>query len=533
MSEEVGAERPGRGPAKKLYCSLSVLEISVYTATWICGVFYSLYTLYLAGVEQLSRGELRYGVEKLRPWWRTWRHDRMFKDQADHEWITWKISVYQIGIYVAFFPVFSWFTKRFFKDYSLIFNATYSIVVTGLLLGFLPLLYIFLLIGVMFLTYLCNSTILVWAVSISYILLLNTFPLRDMKDWLFPDYSSQMHEGYLTSVLLAWINARCVSFCLDRLWGRVEREASLTSGFFMLTAFCFYLPLGIMGPLVTSGKFKECSEQAGRPLNFQLLFDVITGSARYLLWIAVTEMSTYITFQQAFTYHPHIVSSMSLWALCGMGYAMGQFFHLKYVVMYGMSSHLARLDGMEAPGHPACIGRVHLYSDMWRYFDSGLYEFMRDYIYLPIIAFLPSSLFFKLMGSAICFSFVFVWHGTMDFVLIWSLLNFLGITLEGLARAVSVHPSYRTLEDKISQQMARRLHALLAAPLLVMSSLSNFYFFAGTQVGHIFVRRILLESWPIGMPTLLAFFYCCCQTSIEVKNYKIKNEILYGRNRKD
>ena len=54
MSEEVGAERPGRGPAKKLYCSLSVLEISVYTATWICGVFYSLYTLYLAGVEQVG-----------------------------------------------------------------------------------------------------------------------------------------------------------------------------------------------------------------------------------------------------------------------------------------------------------------------------------------------------------------------------------------------------------------------------------------------------------------------------------------------
>ena len=28
----------------------------------------------------------------------------------------------------------------------------------------------------------------------------------------------------------------------------------------------------------------------------------------------------------------------------------------------------------------------------------------------------------------------------------------------------------------------RRLHALLAAPVLAMSSLSNFYFFAGTKV---------------------------------------------------
>merc|ERR1719204_1164182 len=154
---------------------------------------------------------------------------------------------------------------------------------------------------------------------------------------------------------------------------------------------------------------------------------------------------------------------------------------------------------------------------------------MREYIYLPIITILPSSLMYKLFGSSICFSFVYLWHGTLDFILIWSLLNFLGITLEGIARALGTNERYRELEDKLSSTTIRRLHALLSSPLLVMSSLSNFYFFAGTQVGHIFVKRILFESWPVGMPTLLAFFYCSCQTSIEVKNYKIKNEILYGR----
>ena len=236
---------------------------------------------------------------------------------------------------------------------------------------------------------------LVWAVSISYILLLNTYPLNELKDWIFPDHNSQMYEGYLTAVLIAWINARCVSYCLDRIWGRVEREEGVMSGLVMLTAYCFYLPLGIMGPLVTSKKFKDSFDREPSPLSFRLFFDAIFGAIRYFLWLCVTDISTYITFQQAFTYHvsiispvlnpvstclfqPHIVNSLSMWALCGMGYAMGQFFHLKYVVMYGISSHIARTDGMEAPGHPACIGRVHLYSDMWRYFDSGLYEFMRE-----------------------------------------------------------------------------------------------------------------------------------------------------------
>ena len=130
-----------------------------------------------------------------------------------------------------------------------------------------------------------------------------------MKDWLFPDYASQMHEGYLTSVLLAWINARCVSFCLDRYWGRVEREPSLVEGFTMLTAYCFYLPLGIMGPLVTSKKFKEGTERPLRPLGLQLLADTVVGFARYGLWLTVTDISTFITFQQSFTYYVSTLST--------------------------------------------------------------------------------------------------------------------------------------------------------------------------------------------------------------------------------
>ena len=54
MSHATGAERLGR----RLYCSLSLVEISLYTSTWICGVLYSLYTLYLAGMDQVSTDSL-------------------------------------------------------------------------------------------------------------------------------------------------------------------------------------------------------------------------------------------------------------------------------------------------------------------------------------------------------------------------------------------------------------------------------------------------------------------------------------------
>lgn len=71
-----------------------------------------------------------------------------------------------------------------------------------------------------------------------------------------------------------------------------------------------------------------------------------------------------------------VISQMNLWALYGQGYCMGQFFHIKYVVLYGISTTIAQFEGIIVPKTPKCIGRIHLYSDMWKYFDRGLYLFL-------------------------------------------------------------------------------------------------------------------------------------------------------------
>ena len=53
MGDRAG-QQGSQGRASKLYPSLSFLEISVYTATWICGVMFALYSLYRASMEQVS-----------------------------------------------------------------------------------------------------------------------------------------------------------------------------------------------------------------------------------------------------------------------------------------------------------------------------------------------------------------------------------------------------------------------------------------------------------------------------------------------
>lgn len=77
-----------------------------------------------------------------------------------------------------------------------------------------------------------------------------------------------------------------------------------------------------------------------------------------------------------------IVRRLDIWSAAGLGYTLGQFFMTKYLVLYGLPSALAKLDYIEAPPPPKCVGRIHLYSQMWRDFDRGLYNFMLKYLFI-------------------------------------------------------------------------------------------------------------------------------------------------------
>ena len=68
---------------------------------------------------------------------------------------------------------------------------------------------------------------------------------------------------------------------------------------------------------------------------------------------------------------------LDIWSAAGLTLTLGIFFTMKYRLFYGLPSALARMDGMDAPGAPTCTMRIQLYSQMWRQFDRGLYNFLR------------------------------------------------------------------------------------------------------------------------------------------------------------
>lgn len=97
---------------------------------------------------------------------------------------------------------------------------------------------------------------------------------------------------------------------------------------------------------------------------------------RYTFWIYFTELALHFVYPNILEYHPDIVEKINPWAFYGLGYCMGQYFCNKYIISYGIPGELTRADDINAPPPPKCIGRIHLYSEMWKQFDRGLYEFL-------------------------------------------------------------------------------------------------------------------------------------------------------------
>lgn len=243
---------------------------------------------------------------------------------------------------------------------------------------------------------------------------------------------------------------------------------------------------------------------------------IIINLIRYIFWYYFTEFSLHFVYINVLQYHPKIVENLNSWALYGLGYCMGQFFLNKYVVIYGINKTLCEADGIEAPLPPKCIGRIHLYSDMWKSFDRGLYKFLIRYIYVPVMNATNSKGYHKkLFASFLCFTFVFLWHGMQTNIFTWALLNFIGLNIENLSRIIGNTKIYNKIVEKyLSSWNRRRLNCALASILLAMSAISNFFFFAGQKIGNIYINRILNDSWST-TSLLLFFLYCCCHVSID------------------
>lgn len=213
-----------------------------------------------------------------------------------------------------------------------------------------------------------RSVKVVWSLAVLCLLLLNAYK-TDTVYLMVVDLTDLPDTALFEIItIVAWGLLKCISYSLDA----IEKQRAFQLKHFM--AYVLYFPTLVLGPTMVYERFERIfTHRPHNKPNYGRFFDRVASS---LFWWLVLEVSLHFVYVHSLQQCLEVVGQLDRIALFGYGYLLGQYFHVKYVVVYGLGIALAELDGIEALPKPICVARVHKYSDMWKHFDRGLYEFL-------------------------------------------------------------------------------------------------------------------------------------------------------------
>ncbi|KAK3922932.1 Protein-cysteine N-palmitoyltransferase Rasp [Frankliniella fusca] len=464
--------------------TLPRIEVICCFLIWVGGVFYSAYCVHVVSNsfgEQSNWGELEPG----------WSFLGRKKDISDYEWYVWLpflrnllpwFIVHHVGA-----ELFRWCKS---KELLRIWYILVTSVFTANYCGVIPL--VALTITPIFLFYIAKLkwTLICWLTSILLLISLSLFQTSLLSD----------EQIMVLCVCCAWAQLRCMSFCMDWINGETWSISPISEDdqspqILRLLSYIFYLPLMYLGPFVPFQDFeKSISINTATIESFKKrIIRLSLNSSRFLGWMILTELLLHFIYCNAIQLHHEALPFLDSWTLFGLAYCIGQFFLNKYVVIYGLMGTLAEFDAINAPPVPRCIAHISMYSDMWRHFDRGFYNFLRGYIYDPLLERFSSNKKRHILLTTVCFAFVYIWHGLSLNIFVWS--------------------------AKLSPANVRRWRAFVTCPLFILSALTMFFFLGGMEVGTVFVAQIY-HGTLLRHAVLLMFAYCMCQVSTEVKLIK-------------
>lgn len=503
---------------------LPKFEVYFYFCSWIFGIMYSSYHVYLIGNKLSHSFEQNLNTG--------WSFLNRKKDNADEEWKLWTdfilnilskwIIVHHIGACVI-----AYFNSKILPIWYVILTAScviYNYGLNNFVVFFIqPTIYVVLL-------SLTRSRIIIWIFTC---IVYYVFIHEDMI-WFYSVRSEKDLDVVIPTLM--WIYLRCISFCLDKIDKKLDWVSIYT-----FYGYVFYLPCFFLGPILLFDVFSNKLYKTSWTYTYRSLMYLIIQNIRYLFWLFLTEFILHFVYINCLLYYIEVLKLMkfdNVWVMYGVGFCMGQFFFLKYTVVYGLALTWTKAEGYETPNPPRCIAHICLYSDMWRYFDEGLYLFIRRYLYDPCFKHtFPSSFLQKMMYTFLCFVFIFIWHGMNYPVFMWSLLNFCGIVIETIARSISKLKYYNYFKNRIGSRNERRFVGIICSPLTIISAISNFYFLGGPAVAETYFSYIFKNGMLSNTLCLWFFVYCLCQVSIELKSvrkpYQRLSGSVYNYNRLD
>ncbi|XP_006814763.1 protein-cysteine N-palmitoyltransferase HHAT-like [Saccoglossus kowalevskii] len=477
---------------------VTVIEYFVYGCIWYGALGYSLYRAYTVTRDKwhtLYEYDLEDG-------WKVFEGRK--KDIADFEWKFWTDALFTLPVFLGILGhiVIGWFSTTFLPQYRQHLLLAYSLVSFYLVLGNLSFGFILANAIIMYTVSLLKMPSLCWITGLLQLVIVNHDPMKSWQSDLYEDED----EYYLMVFTLAMSYLRFLSFALE--YCKLPSNGEHTHpGLFDYLVYIFYYPLFFCGPVMTFDTFYKQMNEVPTNLTKTEFIAICKNLLRVLFWTLFIEVGLHFVYFTAFHRNLYLFKYLPTWSLAGIGFTHVQFFHVKYVVMYGLPHTLALFDHINSPKQPACVAALYTFKDMWRYFDKGLHVWLMKYIYCPLGG-SRHGLFYQLISSLSCFMYVAYWHGGESHLYIWCLLNWLGVSMETLGNMFLDLKLVENVRTQLPECFVHRLKAVVMSPSFIMAVISNLVFLGGNTLGSIYFNRIFQDGWPNTTLWFVLVFYC-------------------------
>ncbi|KRZ32682.1 Protein-cysteine N-palmitoyltransferase Rasp [Trichinella pseudospiralis] len=342
---------------------------------------------------------------------------------------------------------------------------------------------------------------------------------------LFSDIYNEFEQPnyYIFCVYITYKLLQCISYFSYQI------ESAKVGGFkkpLLITLrdgclYAFYLPYSTVLFVTYKNFIAQCVKRSDE----NSWRAIVWLGLRVVFWTLFCEFVLHIFYMNSMILDVEFLKHTRLDVLCALVLTAGQFFHAKYVAIFGFFALFAKLDGMDPHWKPVCIARVAMYSVMWRCFDHGLYTFLRDHIFKPIAnsTLIPLNQSMKrLLAIAVTFVFVWIFHGQSVSLGWWALLNLLEIFLETIAAMFDRRwDIFSMLVRVVGPFNTRRLIGIAMIPCTALSVFSIVYFLSNIECASVVIERLAFNryQWTIqpALIYLIGLGYFFVQFCIEMQ----------------
>ncbi|CAL2038924.1 unnamed protein product [Caenorhabditis brenneri] len=453
---------------------------------WSVWIFHSLFAFVIA--YWVSNG-------KAKGWIKHWMQDSSYvegykMDLSDAEWAYYRQTIWHLLLDYSIHSLGIFLSKRFFPSPI----SNYAFIIVGFLvqihmssLQCILVLYSFALLVILSTWITGNRKLTPWILCISFI----------ARATQFVPFSSGTHIFYREFNIYLYGSIKILNFAL---YFSENQKLPVSEVLYQSLLYFSYLPYSMTLIVrfedfyVQFSKWEKQSEICWESLREAAWFGV-----RLAFWFGFMDLLLHFVHVQALFNSPDsLVNSLNVYEVCAVAYVAGQMFHVKYVVIFGVPAFFAALDGFQPPPPPICISRVSLYSRMWRYFDNGLYQFLKHQVYIPVMR-KPLPLFLSILRSigALCavFGVVLAWHGTRRHYICWVTLSATELIVERIGWQLWKTSRVQQIRTKIGEHGCRRIMATLML-LTVTPGIFGVFFFLGQEgVGETISMNVVVEGF--------------------------------------